>query len=103
MKEYVDSAELIINASSMGMKGKNNPPIRTEWLHSNQIVFDVVYDPPETTLLRSARTAGAQTIDGLGMLLNQGAISFKLWTGKEAPIIEMRRALSQKMMNHADS
>jgi shikimate dehydrogenase len=103
MKEFVDNAELIVNASSMGMKGKNDPPIRRDWLHSNQIVFDIVYDPPVTTLLRNARSAGAQTIDGLEMLLNQGAISFKLWTGKSAPITEMRLALSQKMMNYADS
>jgi len=103
MKEFVDSAELIINASSMGMKGKNDPPIRRDWLHSNQTVFDIVYDPPVTTLLRNARNVGAQTIDGLEMLLNQGAISFSLWTGKSAPINEMRRALSQKMMNYGDS
>jgi len=103
MKEFVDEAELIVNASSMGMNGQNDPPIRRDWLHSNQIVFDIVYYPPITTLLRNARSAGAQTIDGLEMLLNQGAISFKLWTGKSAPITEMRRALSQKMMNYADS
>ena len=103
MKEFVDSAELIVNASSMGMKGKNDPPIRRGWLHSNQTVFDIVYDPPVTTLLKNARSAGAKTIDGLEMLLNQGAISFKLWTGKSAPITEMRRALSQKMMNYGDS
>ena len=100
MKELVDSAELIINASSMGMKGRNNPPIKRDWFHSNQTVFDIVYDPPLTNLLRDARSAGAQTIDGLEMLLNQGAISFNLWTGKSAPITEMRRVLSQKLMNY---
>ena len=103
MKQFVDSAELIVNASSMGMKGKDDPPIERGWLHSNQTVFDIVYDPPVTTLLKNARNTGAQTIDGLEMLLNQGAISFNLWTEKRAPINVMRRALFQKMMNYGDN
>ena len=103
LRGFVDSADLIVNASSMGMKGKNDPPIRRDWLRSNQTVFDIVYDPPVTTLLRNARSMGAQTIDGLEMLVNQGAISFNLWTGKNAPITVMRRALSRKMMNYGDS
>jgi len=102
MKEFVEAAELIVNASSMGMDGRNDLPIKRDWLRSNQTVFDIVYDPPITTLLKNARSAGAQTIDGLEMLLNQGAISFSLWTGKDAPIAEMRRALSQKLMDHGD-
>jgi len=102
MKEFVDSAELIVNASTMGMKSRNNPPIKKVWLRSNQTVFDIVYDPPVTTLLKDARSAGAQTIGGLDMLLNQGAISFRLWTGRNPPITEMRRAL-EKMMDHGKS
>ncbi len=97
LKEFVDKADLIVNASSMGMKGVNDPPIRRSWLHPNQVVFDIVYNPPLTMLLRNARSAGAQTINGLEMLLNQGAASFKLWTGKNAPITEMRAALSQNV------
>ncbi len=103
MKELVGDAELIVNASSMGMNGKNDPPIRRAWLNPSQTVLDIVYVPPTTTLLRSAQRAGAKRISGLEMLLNQGAISFKLWTGKRAPITEMRRALSQEILNHADS
>lgn len=98
MKEFVESAELIVNASSMGMKGKHDPPIRGNWIHNHQTVFDIVYNPPVTTLLRNARGAGAQTIDGLEMLLNQGAASFELWTGRSAPIMEMRSALSRELM-----
>jgi shikimate dehydrogenase len=98
MKEFVESAEIIVNASSMGMMGKHDPPIRGNWLHNHQTVFDIVYNPPVTTLLRNARRAGAQTVDGLEMLLNQGAASFELWTGKRAPIKEMRSALSRELM-----
>jgi shikimate dehydrogenase len=98
IKDFVESAELIVNASSMGMKGKHDPPIKRNWLHGHQTVFDIVYNPPITTLLRNARSAGAKTINGLEMLLNQGAASFELWTGRSAPIMEMRSALSRELM-----
>ncbi|MGD0422150.1 MAG: shikimate dehydrogenase [Candidatus Bathyarchaeia archaeon] len=103
MKELVENAELIVNASSMGMNGKNDPPIRKAWLNPSQTVLDIVYAPRVTTLLRNAQRAGARRIDGFGMLLSQGALSFKLWTGKSAPIAEMQRALSREIMNYADS
>jgi shikimate dehydrogenase len=93
MQEYVSSADVIVNASSMGMKDKNRPPVKIEWLHSDQIVFDIVYDPPETTLLKLARRVGARTINGLEMLVQQGRGSFELWTGLAAPILQMRRAV----------
>ena len=95
MRKFVESAELIVNASSMGMNGKYDPPINQRWLNSQQTIFDIVYTPTVTTLLRNARRAGARTIGGLEMLLNQGAASFELWTGRSAPIREMRNKLSQ--------
>ena len=55
-------------------------------------VFDLVYNPQETQLLRQARAAGALGIDGLDMLVRQGAIAFELWTGQEAPFDVMRAA-----------
>jgi len=103
LRELVDNSELIVNASSMGMNGRNDAPIKRGWLHANQIVFDIVYTPPVTALLTNARRAGARTIDGMEMLLNQGAISFNLWTGKNAPITQMRRALTRIMTNYANS
>jgi shikimate dehydrogenase len=54
---------------------------------------DIVYRPRRTPLLAAARAAGAVTVDGLQMLLHQGALAFALWTGREAPLECMRRAL----------
>ena len=59
---------------------------------SHWTVFDLVYNPLETRLLRQARQAGAQTIDGLGMLVWQGALAFELWTGQAPPADLMRTA-----------
>ena len=57
------------------------------------IVTDVVYDPQETRLLREAKAAGCRTFDGLGMLVEQGAASFKLYTGLEMPVDEVCDAI----------
>jgi shikimate dehydrogenase len=104
LREFVTTADIIVNASSMGMRGKNNLPIKKEWLNQSQIVFDLVYEPLNTTLLRSAKDAGAETINGVEMLLNQGANCFELWTGKKAPRMEMRREISNKIaMTYASS
>jgi shikimate dehydrogenase len=66
-------------------------PLRV--LPSHAVVVDIVYHPLETTVLRAARDLGRTTVDGLGMLLHQAALSFELWTGRTAPIAEMRAAL----------
>jgi shikimate dehydrogenase len=64
-----------------------------EELHSNLTVFDIVYNPLETRLLREAKTAGAKTISGLLMLVYQGAEAFRLWTGTEPPVELMKKAV----------
>ncbi len=83
--------KLLINATPIGTKGLdpgyNNCviPDGTEALHSDQIVFDMVYNPMETRLLERARLAGAQTIPGIEMLVGQASRSFEIWTGKAMP------------------
>jgi shikimate dehydrogenase len=62
------------------------------------LVYDLVYNPPKTPLLRIAREAGANTIGGLPMLIYQGAASFKLWTGREAPLDIMFSAARQALV-----
>jgi shikimate dehydrogenase len=91
-------ADIIVNASSMGMQGKPELPIEQGQLNQNQLVFDIVYNPLETRLLKLARQAGAGTINGLELLLHQGARSFEIWTGKTAPVLEMRHAIAQKLL-----
>jgi shikimate dehydrogenase len=98
LKDSVNQADVILNASSMGMDGKHNPPIDKRWIRGDHWVFDIVYRPVRTKLLEDAASAGARTITGLDMLVNQGACSFTVWTGKKAPIGEMRRVVSEKLI-----
>ncbi len=91
----VRSADLLVNTTPVGMRGggaDDESPVPAESLHPGLTVFDAVYNPIETPLLRDARTAGAQTVSGLDMLVYQGAESFHLWTGQDAPIEIMMRA-----------
>jgi shikimate dehydrogenase len=105
LRGFVEQADIVVNASSMGMDGNANPPIEAKWLRLDQCVVDIVYTPLQTRLLELAGSAGAKTIGGLDMLVNQGACSFELWIGRKAPLLEMRRAIAQKLlaMEHAES
>ncbi|MEM2960942.1 MAG: shikimate dehydrogenase [Candidatus Bathyarchaeia archaeon] len=96
-RELKDS-DILINATSLGMKPNDaKTPVKLELLHSNLTVFDIVYEPLETRLLREARSVGAKTVDGLSMLIHQGAASFEIWTGVKAPIEIMKKAALSKM------
>jgi len=98
LKTNVKEADILINATSVGMiPYENETPVDTKLLHSNLTVFDLVYNPQETRLLREAKAAGARTIDGLSMLIHQGAISFEIWTGRKAPIDVMVKACEKAL------
>jgi shikimate dehydrogenase len=88
-------ADLLVNCTSLGTAGtpeEDRSPMPSNLLRSQTLVYDLVYQPAETRLLRDAREAGARTIGGLPMLIYQGAASFKIWTGKEAPVDIMFQA-----------
>ena len=90
----LDGFGIIINASPAGMKPKTREtPVPAKLLMEELIVFDIVYEPPETRLLREAKKAGCTTINGLEMLLNQGFETFRLFTGVKAPEEVMREAV----------
>jgi shikimate dehydrogenase len=97
MRTLVERADIILNASSMGMGGTHNVPVPKKWFREDQWVFDIVYNPVTPRLLENAALAGAGTVNGLDMLVHQGACSFSIWTGKKAPIPEMRRAITRKL------
>jgi shikimate dehydrogenase len=88
----VESFDLVVNATPLGMSGEP-PPIDSTRLHAGQFVYDTVY-PAETPLLAEARARGARAAGGLGMLVHQGALSFELWTGLAPPLDPMRSAAS---------
>lgn len=86
--------DLIVNATPLGMNSSDPPPIPARLLAPHHIVFDCVYGPSKTPLLRAAGEAGARGANGLSMLLHQGALSFSVWFNREAPIEAMRSALA---------
>lgn len=87
--------DLIVNATTLGMwhgEAEGHSPLPAELIPSSASVFDLVYNPPDTPLLVEARRAGARAVNGLPMLVYQGADSFTLWTGLPAPVEEMAAA-----------
>jgi shikimate dehydrogenase len=86
--------DLIVNATPLGMNPSDPAPIPARLLAPHHIVFDCVYGPSKTALLRAANEAGARGANGLSMLLHQGALSFSTWFNREAPIEAMRSAIS---------
>jgi shikimate dehydrogenase len=86
--------DLIVNATPLGMNSSDPAPIPARLLLPHHIVFDCVYRPSKTALLRAAAEAGARGASGLSMLLHQGALSFSIWFNHEAPIEAMRSAIA---------
>lgn len=79
-EHHVGRADLIVNATSLGMRAGDPSPISARWMHEGQIVYDMVYGTSEpTALLQDARSAGASAYDGLGMLVAQGATAIDIW------------------------
>ncbi len=98
LKEEIASSVLFINATGMGMKpleGKTYIPDKS-FFRPDLTVLDIVYIPAETALLKLAKEAGCRTLNGLGMMLFQGAAAFKLFTGKDMPIEYMKEILNIK-------
>ncbi len=87
--------DLLLNATSLGLKSGDSSPLDEQKfaLRRCGAVYDMIYRPAETTLLKAARAAGCRTANGLGMLLYQGARALELWKGKPAPVKIMRAAL----------
>ncbi|HAG51752.1 MAG TPA: shikimate dehydrogenase [Deltaproteobacteria bacterium] len=92
LKMSFNSVDLLINTTSVGMKQSKALKIPLETLPKIAIVSDIIYNPLETLLLKKAKKIGLTTHGGLGMLVHQGARSFKLWTGMDAPMNVMRKA-----------
>jgi len=90
--EAVRDADIVVHATPQGMGADRSIPLDASALRPGQVVADLVYHPRRTRLLVAAEERGCTVVDGLGMLVHQGARQFTLWTGLEAPRPEMRRA-----------
>ena len=95
LKAAIDRCDILSNATRVGMAPYEDQSNITDgsWYRPDLVVTDVVYAPPETKMLREARAAGCRTCDGLGMLLCQGAEAFRLYSGLEMPVEEIRMLL----------
>ena len=93
IKNILGKTNLLVNATSAGMKGVDSVEIPLEYLQKEAVIYDLVYDPRETNLLKTAKELGHKASGGLSMLLYQGVESFEIWTGKDAPISVMKKAL----------
>lgn len=91
------NTDVLVNATSIGLfpNVDEKPDIAYDTITDAMIVCDVIPNPPYTPLLKEAEARGVRTLDGLGMLVYQGAIAFKMWTGRDAPLAVMRQALAQ--------
>jgi shikimate dehydrogenase len=87
---------VLVNTTSIGLYPNvtDKPNIDYATIKPGMVVCDVIPNPPHTPFLDEAAKRGARTLDGLGMLVNQGAIAFKMWTGHDAPVEAMRKALA---------
>jgi shikimate dehydrogenase len=94
MRAQLTDIDLIVNATPLGLNPSDPPPIAERLLAPHHMVFDCVYGPSKTPLLRAADEAGARGANGLSMLLYQGALSFSIWFNRDAPIEAMRKALA---------
>jgi shikimate dehydrogenase len=93
MRTQLADTDLIVNATPLGMNSSDPAPIPARLLAPHHMVFDCVYGPSKTALLRAAEQAGARSANGRSMLLHQGALSFSIWFDREPPIEAMRKAL----------
>ena len=94
MTKELGLTDLLVNSTSGGMEGASGLEINIGALRDGAAVYDLVYKPRETKLVKEAKALGHKAVGGLGMLLYQGALSFEIWTGENAPVDVMRKAIS---------
>ncbi|MBK1829559.1 shikimate dehydrogenase [Verrucomicrobiaceae bacterium R5-34] len=93
IEQAAQEVDLIINATSLGMKDSDPLPLPAACIQAQHLVYDAIYKPAETKLLATAKQAGAQTANGLSMLLHQGVLAYEYWFPGKTPTEDMRRGL----------
>lgn len=100
LKLVVGRVDLIVNTTPVGLDGQTLI-FPADWLNPEHFVFDLLYNPALTPLVRAARQRGGRAVNGLAMLLYQGLASFEIWTGRPAPEAAMRMALERAVVGSA--
>jgi shikimate dehydrogenase len=96
----LSDAELVVNATPVGMTGDGGVPFDAGLLHPGQLVVDLVYVPAITPLVAAARERGVTAVNGLGMLIHQAALAFQHWTGLDPPLEAMSAAAVARLTLH---
>ena len=94
MRMQLTDIDLIVNSTPLGMNPSDPAPLPGRLIAPHHMVFDCVYGPSKTALLRAAEQAGARSANGISMLLHQGALSFSIWFDRQPPIEAMRKAVA---------
>jgi len=99
LSRFLSAAHLLVNTSPLGMYPNRDalPPVPVELLQPPLVVYDLIYNPLQTRLLKMASQKGCRTLNGLGMLVYQGAESFRVWTGQPGPVEIMRLAVEKAL------
>ena len=97
VETLLKEVDLIVNTTSVGMKPEDPHLFDYSKIPEGIAVVDIIYNPPETPLLKAAKERGCKTVNGLGMLVHQGAVAFEIWTGKKAPVETMREVLEREL------
>lgn len=94
---FVGESNILVNCTPVGMESNPGIPIPAEWLREHHYVYDTIYVPAETELMKATRQAGGAVRGGLGMLARQGALAFKIWTGIEPDVERMETTLRRTL------
>ncbi len=98
VETVIDTLDIVINCTPVGMKGgPGGVPIPTGLISNDLIIFDIVYSPRDTPLISAAKNVGAKVIYGYEMLIYQGMKAFELWTGESAPVDVMRETVINEL------
>ena len=98
LREEISQADIVIHTTPIGMyPNTDDSPVPDDVFVERHVIFDVIYNPMETRMLRQARESGARTINGVPMFVRQGAEQFRLWTGVEPPLEVMTRVVEERL------
>lgn len=97
LQEALAASDLIVNTTSVGLKPTDPTPFPSSWIEPHHLVYDTIYNPERTKLLREAEMQGARTANGLSLLIHQGALSLVYWLGREAPVETMRAGVTDAL------
>jgi len=98
LRNSIGTADVVIHCTPVGMHPKTEQTlVPKQLLRAGQVVFDIVYNPRKTRLLKDAEAAGCRVIPGLEMFVNQAVVQFELWTGQKAPVEVMRRVVEERL------